>query len=139
MAEAKGELACGETFMMVHDLGQTFGHANIFNRQSVGSVNLEQWASAPVWQDPVHCVAYLPQSSSGSLDNPRISEEGREFLANLLKQLTDTQLHDLFETARFPERSGGALGSHSGGTVEQWVDAFKKKRDQIVNHQCVSP
>jgi hypothetical protein len=138
-AEAKGELSCGETFMMVHDLGQTFGHANIFNRQSVGSVNLEQWASAPVWQDPVHCVAYLPQSSSGSLDNPRISEEGREFLANLLKQLTDTQLHDLFETARFPERSDPALGPRSIGTVEQWVDAFKKKRDQIVNHQCVSP
>jgi hypothetical protein len=138
-AEARGELSCGETFMMVHDLGQTFGHANIFNRQAVGSVNLQQWSSAPVWQDPVQCIAYLPRSSSGSLDSPRISEEGREFLANLLKQLTDAQLHDLFEVSRFPERTDGTLGPDSAGTVQQWVDAFKKKRDEIVHHQCVSP
>src|SRR5262249_46647616 len=31
---------CPQPVMMVHDLGQTFGHANYFNRDSVGSVNL---------------------------------------------------------------------------------------------------
>ena len=130
---------CAETFMMVHDLGQTFGHANIFNRASVGSVNLQQWSSAPVWQDPVRCIAYLPESSSGSLDSPRISEEGRRFLADLLTQLTDQQLHDLFEVARFPQRWDPPGNPENAATVERWVDAFKKKRDEIVNHQCVSP
>ena len=138
--EAKnGGGACAETFMMVHDLGQTFGHANVFNRSSVGSVNLKEWSRAPVWQDPARCIAYLPKSNSGSLESPRISEEGRQFLANLLTQLTDAQLHDLFEVARFPQRWDPAENPENAATVEQWVDAFKKKRDAVVNHQCVSP
>jgi hypothetical protein len=73
----KGDEPCPDTFMMVHDLGQTFGHANVFNRSSVGSVNLKEWSRAPVWQDPARCIAYLPKSHSGSLESPRISEEGR--------------------------------------------------------------
>lgn len=137
--EKKGSKSCAETFMMVHDLGQTFGHANIFNRSSVGSVNLKAWASAPVWRDPARCIAYLPKSNSGSLDSPRISEEGRQFLANLLTQLTDAQLHDLFEVARFPQRWDPRENPENAATVEQWVDAFKKKRNEVVNHQCVGP
>ena len=111
----------------------------LFNRSGVGSVNLKEWSSAPVWQDPARCIAYLPKSSSGTLDNPRISEEGRQFLANLLKQLTDAQLHDLFEVARFPQRWDPTANPENTATVEQWVDAFKKKRDEVVNHQCDRP
>jgi len=136
--EAKSDGAeCADPFMMVHDLGQTFGHANLFNRSRVGSVNLREWSSAPVWQDPARCIAYLPKSIRGTLESPRISEEGRQFLADLLMQLTDAQLHDLFEVARFPRRSE-AVNPENAATVEQWVDAFKKKRDAVVNHQCLS-
>jgi hypothetical protein len=130
--------ACAEPFMMVHDLGQTFGRANVFNRSNVGSVNLHEWSRAPVWLDPARCIAYLPKSHTGSLESPRISEEGRQFLANLLMQLTDAQLHDLFEVARFPQRWDPAEHPANAGTVEQWVDAFKKKRDAVVHQQCVS-
>ena len=135
--EARRAEACADTFMLVHDLGQTFGHANVFNRSSVGSVNLQEWSRAPVWQDPARCIAYLPRSSSGSLEHPRISEEGRQFLADLLTQLTDAQLHDLFEVARFPQRWDPTENPGNAATVEQWVDAFKKKRDEVVNHRCV--
>jgi len=89
------------------------------------------------WQDPARCIAYLPRSSSGSLEHPRISEEGRQFLADLLTQLTDAQLHDLFEVARFPQRWDPAENPGNAATIEQWVDAFKKKRDEVVNHRCV--
>jgi hypothetical protein len=125
--------------MMVHDLGQTFGHANVFNRSTVGSVNLKEWARAPVWQDATRCLAYLPKSNSGTLDSPRISEEGRQFLAHLLAQLTDAQLHDLFEVARFPDRWDPTTNPQNAATVDQWVDAFKKKRDAVVNHHCANP
>lgn len=135
----KGEEPCANTLMMVHDLGQTFGHANVFNRSTVGSVNLKEWTRAPVWQDPARCIAYLPKSNSGSLESPRISEEGRHFLANLLTQLTDGQLHDLFEVARFPDRWNAATNAQNAATVEQWVDAFKKKRDEVVHGRCASP
>ena len=126
---------CAEPFMMVHDLGQTFGHANVYNRDRVGSVNLAEWSGAPIWQDGKRCVAYLPKSLSGTLDNPVITEDGRRFLADLLVQLTDAQLHDLFGVARFPQRRNPE-GGVEGTSVDQWVAAFKKKRDDVVNHTC---
>ena len=127
---------CARPFMLVHDLGQTFGHANALNRASVGGVNLKEWSRAPVWQDPAHCVAYLPKSLTGTLENPRISEEGRQFLADLLVQLTDAQLHDLFDVSRFPQRWDATNHHEDAGTVDQWVAEFKTKRDEVVNHHC---
>ena len=53
-------------------------------------------------------------------------------LADLLVQLTDAQLHDLFEVARFPERVGGGRQA----TVDEWVGAFKRKREEIVSASC---
>ena len=124
--------------MMVHDLGLTFGHANRLNRNSVGSVNLTEWSRAQIWKNPKRCVANLPQSATGTLDNPVISEDGRKFLADLLIQLTDAQLHDLFDVSRFPRRSTATDNSPDTTSIAQWVDAFKHKRDDIVNHVCPS-
>jgi hypothetical protein len=124
---------CTETVMMINDLGLTFGSANLFNRNMVGSVNLEEWSHVPVWLDPERCVGSLAPSQSGSLDNPRISEAGRKFLADLLIQLSDAQLRDLFDVARFSQRK---VGTKPPGTIDAWVDAFKKKRSEIVNRSC---
>ena len=126
---------CAHPVMMVNDLGQTFGRSNLFNRDVVGSVNLEQWSKAHIWSDAKLCVGELPSSQTGSLENPRISEAGRRFLADLLMQLSDTQLRDLFEVARFVDRKGGA--SHPA-TVDEWVDVFKKKRGEIASLTCPS-
>jgi hypothetical protein len=123
---------CLHTFMMIHDLGLTFGHANVYNRASVGSVNFEQWSSGKVWSDRKACVGALSRSQTGTLDHPRIKEAGRKFLADLLVQLTDAQLHDLFEVARFPERMGGGRQA----TIDEWIGAFKEKRNEIVNTTC---
>jgi hypothetical protein len=125
---------CSETIMMVHDVGQTFGGANLFNRDAVGSVNLSEWSHMAIWKDPARCVGNLPQSQTGTLDHPVIKEAGRKFLADLLAQLTDQQIHDLFEVARFPER---VIPNQSKvPTVDDWVAAFDQKRDEIVNHTC---
>ena len=96
---------CAHPVMMVNDLGQTFGRSNLFNRNAVGSVNLDQWSKAHIWSDAKHCVGDLPPSQTGSLHNPPISEAGRKFLSDLLIQLTDQQLRDLFEVSRFEERA----------------------------------
>ena len=128
---------CHASVMMVHDLGLTFGHANTFNRNTIGSTNLEQWSSTPVWTFTTgRCVANMPASQTGTLNNPLITEEGRTFLADLLMQLTDAQLHDLFEVSRFPRRGTLSPASPDTSTVAQWVDAFKKKRTEIVNRTC---
>ena len=81
----------------------------------------------------------MSQSFTGTLGNPRITEGGRQFLGDLLVQLTDQQLHDLFDVAhvdrhsRNPTRAG-----QPPATVDEWVAAFKLKREEIVNHHCPS-
>ena len=121
---------------MIHDVGMTFGRANSFNRDALGSANLEQWAGTPIWRDAKHCVANLSQSQTGTLADPIISEGGRKLLADLLGQLTDRQLQDLFEVARFGNRflPGGA----GAAPVSAWVDAFKHKRDEIAANSCAT-
>jgi hypothetical protein len=71
------------------------------------------------------------------LDNPVISEDGRRFLADLLMQLSDQQVHDLFEAARVQLRLRAPGDVLSGfATVDEWADAFKEKRAQIVDRRC---
>jgi hypothetical protein len=126
---------CAHPVMMVNDLGQTFGRSNLFNRDHIGSVNLEKWSASHVWSDARLCVGDMPPSQTGSLDNPQISEAGRKFLADLLMQLSDAQLQGMFDVARFAERKEG---DHRVPTVGEWVDAFKKKRGEIASRTCPS-
>jgi hypothetical protein len=129
LGEGSSGSACAHPFMMLNDVGRTFGKANLFNKDLPGSVDLKAWSSMSVWKDKTGCVANIPRSVTGSLDNPVISEEGRRFLAGLLGQLTDTQIHDLFEVARFTRRQPST-------TVDDWVAVFKQKRDEIATRSC---
>jgi hypothetical protein len=133
--EDKGDVPCEEPWMIVQDLGLTFGRANLFNRNAAGSVNFDQWSQTPIWTEAAGCIGNLAPSQSGSLESPIIGEAGRKFLADLLVQLSDAQLRDLFEAARFPQRKAPSVRA---ATSDQWVEAFKKKRDQIVNRSCSS-
>ena len=133
------EGGCDKPFMMLHDVGVTFGQANRFNRGSVGSVNFDQWTRVPIWKgDAAACVGQLNKSNSGTLGDPKISEAGRQFLADLLVQLSDRQLHDLFDVARVELRSRRPDSDERPATVDEWVAAFTHKRDQIVTSRCQS-
>jgi hypothetical protein len=129
---------CLQAVMIVQDLGLTFGHANVFNRNAVGSANFNEWATADIWLDQARCVGNLPKSHTGTLENPQIREAGRKFLADLLQQLSDAQLRDLFDVSRLPDRVQASGQGKAGTKVDDWVAAFKNKRDQIVNHTCPS-
>jgi len=134
-----GRTGCRRPVLMISDLGLTFGHAGLLNKNK-DSVDLSTWAQVPVWKDPAQCVAEISGSLTGSLSDPRISEAGRAFLAGLLVQLTDAQLRDLFESARIKRRSSEPSGDPDKdgppGTVNEWVEAFKRKRAQIVDRRC---
>jgi hypothetical protein len=127
--------ACAEPFLMIHDIGLSFGRGNLFNRAAIGDVNLAEWAGTPVWKDAARCVGNLAPSQTGTLANPLISEAGRKFLADLLVQLTDRQLRDLFEVSRFTAKPALTPGT-AGPTIDAWVAAFKHKRDEIVSATC---
>ncbi len=121
--------SCSQSLMMIADLGKTFGQANAGNNDAVGAANYKAWSHEAIWKGASACVGNLHWTWSGSLSDPLIGEPGRKFLSDLLNQLTDAQLRDLFEVARFTERDPTA-------TVGQWVNAFKHKRAEIANRKC---
>jgi len=133
---------CPRPFLMVHDVGMTFGTANALNLNELGSANYERWARTRVWKDDQGCVANIGKSATGTLDRPIISEAGRAFLAKLLDQLTDRQLEEMFAVARFDQRSRDpALNQRAlppPATVAEWVHAFKDKRAEILRRTCES-
>lgn len=138
-APAEQKQPCAEPLMMIHDLGITFGRASSRNRQPRSSVNLREWSGLPVWKDREKCVGNLPGSWSGTLKDPVISEDGRTFLADLLTQLSDDQLRDMFDAARVTLRPRAPESGRSDfPTVEEWVNAFKQKRAEIVDHRCAA-
>jgi hypothetical protein len=130
------DTSCQRPMMMINDLGLTFGRANTFNVNEK-AMNLAEWSTTPVWKDATGCVGNLPKSFTGTLENPVISEQGRQFLATLLGQLTDAQIRDLFEVSRVTLRLRDPLKAKSGfTTVDEWADAFKQKRAQISERRC---
>ena len=134
---------CSQPVMMVSDLGLTFGQANVFNRNGVGSANFEEWAGADIWLDPARCIGNLPRSHTGTLENPPIKEAGRKFLAGLLVQLSDAQLRDLFEVARFPERVQGSRQTweHSRGLGRRLQEQAGSNREpdlSLLSSSCLA-
>jgi hypothetical protein len=127
LAEGK----CAHPFMMLNDLGRTFGKANMFNKDMPSSVDLKSWLKEPVWKDDKGCTANIAKSLTGTLEHPKIGEAGRQFLSGLLAQLSDQQLRDLFEVSRVTKRDATT-------TVDDWVMAFKKKRDEVASRACAS-
>src|SRR5262249_13643078 len=127
---------CAKPFMLLNDVGQTFGKANFLNRDNVSSVNFDGWSKTPVWEDEKSCVGHLTLSRTGTLEHPKISEAGRASLTGLRTQLTDRQIGDLFEVAGV-ERRSRRPGSHEApAAVDEWVAAFKHKRDEIPTRRC---
>jgi hypothetical protein len=130
---------CAVPLMMINDVGITFGRAKTFNQQPRASVNLAEWAKVPIWKESTGCVGNLSGSFKGTLKNPVIGEGGRQFLADLLTQLSDRQVRDMFEAARVHLRPRAPDSGQSGfPTVDEWVDAFRQKRTEIVERRCAS-
>jgi hypothetical protein len=131
--------SCDRPFLIISDVGLTFGRANLRNTNATSGVNLAAWRQTPIWKHESGCTGNLPKSFSGTLEDPSISEEGRAFLARLLGQLSDRQIEDLFQVARVELRHRSPGDASSGfGTVAEWGEAFRDKRAQISARRCTS-
>jgi len=119
-----GNETCTSPWLVVKDVGVTFGKATALNNSKM---DLDDWSGARIWREGTPCVGDLPRSLTGSLENPRISEAGRQFLASRLLLLGDRQIRDLFRAA---------MAERRGGTVDKWVSVFRRKRDEIVQARC---
>lgn len=120
---------CDRPMAMIQDLGGTFGPHKL---------DLRKWSATPIWADAPSCrvsMRALPYGGS-TFPDATISEDGRLFLANLLRQLSRDQVRSLFAgagIADFPHRTAAAR------EAEPWVDAFAAKVDAIVNRAPCPP
>ena len=108
---------CPAPFLMLQDVGVTFGPRK---------VDLGAWEKAAVWEDRGRCTVSMRALPYGgaTFGSARISERGRRFLVDLLGQLTDAQLADLFSAARFDKHHRG-LGRPA--PISAWVRVFKQR------------
>jgi hypothetical protein len=120
---------CPEPFLMLQDLGATFGPRK---------VDLDGWERAAIWKDRPTCTVSMDDlpHGGGTFAPTRISEKGRQFLTELLRQLTDTQVEGLFSAARFDKQNGLLSGA---APVSEWVRVFKRRvRDLSDGPACPS-
>jgi hypothetical protein len=112
---------CPKPFLLLQDVGSTFGPHK---------VDLEDWEQAPIWKDRRVCTITMRDLpvKGATFGEAKVSENGRRFLSELLEELTDVQLADLFSGARFDQRRGPFASSTS---VEEWVRVFKARRAAI--------
>ncbi|HJZ12278.1 MAG TPA: hypothetical protein VJ521_09015 [Acidobacteriota bacterium] len=150
--DGDGLAVCKRPVMMVQDLGATFGRAGQFTLEGESKMNFERWSKNPVWNEMMEkeefdkharkvCIGDLTNSGAAGregLQNPIISEEGRKFLAGLLSQFTEKQIGDLFRAARADKRNEWVEGNGQKRrvTVDDWTQAFLKKRQEIIERQC---
>jgi hypothetical protein len=109
---------CKNPFLLLHDVGATWGKRK--------SKNLKKWSQFKIWADEKTCKVSMKglPFDGASFDDTTISEDGRLFLANLLKQLSRQQITDLFTGAHFES---------SPKKIAKWVDAFEDKVKQIAD------
>jgi len=134
--DAKGNETCAEAWLVIKDLGGSFGKATKLNSSKM---KLEDWDGAGIWKDAKQCVGDMPRSFTGSLEDPKISEAGRQFLSQRLMQLGDKQIRDLFTVSNVVKRGEtitAADDSKRPLTVDDWVRVFKRKRSEIAAARC---
>ena len=139
--ERFGARACAQAVAAVVDVGATFGGAGRSSNAVTAKMNLEHWSKKPIFAgDSRECRGELSISmaaGSGGNAHPRITEEGRQLLADRLHQLSDAHLRAIFTAARV-DQLGDHRASAAAGTavVDAWVAAFKDKVAQIDALHC---
>jgi hypothetical protein len=135
---ANGSQSCSKAHLVLQDIGSTMGNGTLtilgisIGPTQKAKLSYPGWKGASVWKDKSKCQAKLGDNLiGGTLKNPVISEAGRKFLADLLMQLSDQQIADMFTAARVEKRQGQPAAS-----VQQWVELFKAKRAEVVNTHC---
>jgi hypothetical protein len=152
-AGGSGEAFCTKPVVMIEDLGSTFGSGGV---ASISKMEYKGWKDTTVFNtaeeakqlvktDQVFCVGNIVASMGATigtvdvgLTHPAIGEEGRRFLADLMNQLTDQQIRDLFRVARVDrmDQVEGTDGDQRKITADDWAMEFEKKRAKINEERC---
>jgi len=98
----------------------------------VHPLDFERWKHKTIFKDRATCIGNLHQNAGNGrvgLTLPRISEEGRLFLAGILQQfIADrSRVVAMFAVAHMEM----ADPEH---TADDWADVFISKAQEIINH-----
>ena len=112
---------CRQPLAIIQDLGATFGPLKI---------DLNNWKRGRIWKDGATCTVSMESLpwGGGTFPERRISEAGRRMLLELLGQLSDQQVRDLFEGSRVTAHE--QLGADAR-RADAWLSAFKDRVAQI--------
>jgi hypothetical protein len=120
---------CRSSMLVLQDLGAAFGPAK---------VDLDGWTQTGIWGDRSKCrltMRGLPFDGA-TFSDVRVGEQGRQLLAQRLRQLTEQQIADLFAGARFDRRRGLFSDVRP---VDEWVRAFQKRVTMIAGGPACPP
>lgn len=125
--EATGKCV-GKAIAIIQDIGTSFGKGVDISILKMSKFDLAKWKAINVWKDAKRCRGQLFNFKDPTLNDPLISEEGRAFIAKLLKNFIDGEkgrerVADLFRAARVELR---------GDSVNDWTDAFIYKAEQVI-------
>lgn len=113
--------SCTAPIAIMQDLGATFGPTK---------VDLHNWRHGRIWKDGASCIVsmeHLPWGG-GTFPEAKISEAGRRHLLGLLRQLSDAQLKDLFDSSGITTVNQVNAESRRVGA---WIAVFKDRVKQI--------
>ena len=124
--------SCQKPLLMIHDVGSTFGRgwAPLQGDIRLSKVDLDKWVALPLWNNIKTCEVNFNGVPNASLRNSqKVSEEARQFVADLFSKLTPMQIRDLFKAAQIEK-----LGA---GSVEQWAQGFETKMQRdLFSKRC---
>ncbi len=137
--ERKKDEKCKNPVIMIQDLGFSFGHGYIDGGRKTSTASLNGFINAPIWSSEEQCITKINYYKwTGEEANIQISEDGRAFFVNLINQLTDDDLINLFVPARLylkPELIN-IEGQDRAVTIMDWIKAFKERTSKISSHRC---
>ena len=115
------EGGCTKPIAMLQDVGATFGP---------GKLDLHNWRRTPVWTAPQTCTLSMEHLPWGGATFPvqQVSEAGRQFILQLLEQLSREQIETLFTASRATTFEGVSADSRN---ATNWGNVFMDKVDQI--------
>jgi hypothetical protein len=152
-AGGSGEAFCTKPVVMIQDLGSTFGSGGVVN---ISKMDYKGWRDREVFNtaeeakqlvktDQKFCVGNVVASMGATmgtedvgLTHPSIGEEGRQFLSDLMNQLTHQQIRDLFRVSRIDrlDQHVGSDGDERKITADDWALVFEQKRAKINEERC---